>query len=48
MHYMCGDFTQPETYSQLGKLLMDPEARQKDTGNVLFYLAVVRAIFRAR
>ena len=45
MHYMCGDFTQPETYSQLGKLLMDPEVRQKDTGNVLFYLAVSERFF---
>ena len=45
MHYMRGDFMQPETYSQLGKLLMDPEVRQNDTANVLFYLAVADRFF---
>ena len=45
MHYMRGDFTQPETYSQLGKLLMDPGVRQSDTANVLFYLAVSERFF---
>src|SRR4029077_11883712 len=36
---------QPETYSQLGKLLMDPQVRQNDTANVLFYLAVADRFF---
>jgi len=45
MRYMRGDFTQPETYSQLGKLLMDPGERQTDTANVLFYLAVAERFF---
>jgi len=40
MHYMRGDFTQPETYRQLEKLLNDQFARQQGTANVLFYLAV--------
>ena len=25
MHYMCGDFTAPDTFSQLGKLLADQQ-----------------------
>ena len=45
MHYMRGDFMRPETYSQLGKLLMDPQVRQNDTANVLFYLAVADRFF---
>jgi glucose-6-phosphate 1-dehydrogenase len=45
MRYMRGDFTQPETYSQLGKLLMDPGERQTDNANVLFYLAVAERFF---
>ena len=45
MHYMRGDFMLPETYSQLGKLLMDPQVRQNDTTNVLFYLAVADQFF---
>src|SRR3954466_9780125 len=45
MHYMRGDFMQPETYSQLGKLLSDPKVRQNDTANVLFYLAVADRFF---
>ena len=45
MHYMRGDFMQPETYSQLGKLLVDPQVRQNDTANVLFYLAVADRFF---
>ena len=45
MHYLRGDFTQPETYSQLGKLLMDPGRRQTDTANALFYLAVAERFF---
>src|SRR5262249_26135226 len=38
MHYMCGDFMQPETYRQLEKLLLDQRGRQNGTANVLFYL----------
>jgi glucose-6-phosphate 1-dehydrogenase len=45
MRYMRGDFTQPDTYTQLGKLLMDPGERQTDTANVLFYLAVAERFF---
>jgi glucose-6-phosphate 1-dehydrogenase len=46
MHYLRGDFTQPETYDQLGKLLMDPGRRQTDTAaNALFYLAVAERFF---
>jgi glucose-6-phosphate 1-dehydrogenase len=40
MHYKRGDFTQPETYRQLEKLLTDQFAHQEGTANVLFYLAV--------
>ena len=45
MHYMRGDFTQPETFSQLGKLLADQQRRQNGTANVLFYLAVADRFF---
>ena len=45
MRYMRGDFLQPETYDQLGKLLTDPAAQQNKTANVLFYLAVAERFF---
>jgi len=45
MRYLRGDFTQPETYNQLGKLLMDPGRRQNDAANALFYLAVAERFF---
>ncbi len=45
MRYLRGDFTQPETYNQLGKLLMEPGRRQTDTANALFYLAVAERFF---
>src|SRR5258708_18694695 len=45
MHYMRGDFMQPETFSQLKKLLIDQRGRQNDAGNVLFYLAVGHLLF---
>jgi glucose-6-phosphate 1-dehydrogenase len=45
MHYMRGDFTQPETYSRLAKLLTDQCERQNGTANVLFYLAVADRFF---
>src|SRR5215813_3606665 len=45
MHYMRGDFLQPETYRQLEKLLLDQRGRQSGTANVLFYLAVADRFF---
>jgi glucose-6-phosphate 1-dehydrogenase len=45
MHYMRGDFTQPDTFSQLAKLLIDKRERQNGTANVLFYLAVADRFF---
>src|SRR5438552_1808873 len=45
MHYMRGDFMQPETFSQLKKQLIDQRGRQNDAGNVLFYLAVADRFF---
>ncbi len=45
MRYMRGDFTQPETYNELEKLLTDSGRRQIDAGNVLFYLAVAERFF---
>src|SRR5882672_6954928 len=45
MRYMRGDFTQPETYGQLGKLLMDSGKQPANTANVLFYLAVAERFF---
>src|SRR5262245_47417800 len=40
MHYMRGDFTQPETYRQLGELLTDQAGRPGGSATALFYLAV--------
>jgi glucose-6-phosphate 1-dehydrogenase len=40
MHYMRGDFTEPETFDRLGKLLTEKQKPQNGAGNVLFYLAV--------
>jgi len=45
MHYMRGDFTEPETFTQLGKLLADLGGQQNGAGNVLFYLAVADRFF---
>jgi glucose-6-phosphate 1-dehydrogenase len=45
MRYMCGDFTQLETFSRLGNLLIDRQERQHGTANVLFYLAVSERFF---
>src|SRR5262245_29663293 len=45
MHYMRGDFTQPDTFAQLAKLLADRQKRQNGTANVLFYLAVADRFF---
>jgi glucose-6-phosphate 1-dehydrogenase len=44
MHYMAGDFTQPETFSRLAKLLVE-QRQQSNTANVLFYLAVADRFF---
>jgi len=44
MHYMPGDFTQPETFSHLEKLLVE-QREQNKTANVLFYLAVADRFF---
>ena len=45
MQYMCGDFTQPEIFSRLEKLLTVQQTRQSGTGNVLFYLAIADRFF---
>ncbi len=45
MHYMRGDFTQPETFARLGKLIAEQQAGQGGSGNVLFYLAVSDRFF---
>ena len=45
MHYVRGDFTQPETYGRLEKLLTELRRQQKDTANVLFYLATTDRFF---
>jgi glucose-6-phosphate 1-dehydrogenase len=45
MHYMRGDFTQPDTFAELGKLLVDQQREQSGTANVLFYLAVAERFF---
>jgi glucose-6-phosphate 1-dehydrogenase len=44
VHYMPGDFTQPETFSHLEKLLAE-QREQINTANVLFYLAVAERFF---
>ena len=45
MHYMRGDFTEPETFRRLEKRLAEQQARQGGAGNVLFYLAVADRFF---
>src|SRR5262249_21087741 len=45
MHYMQGDFTEPETFGRLGKLLAEQSTQQDGAGNVLFYLAVADRFF---
>jgi glucose-6-phosphate 1-dehydrogenase len=44
MHYMPGDFTQPETFGRLEQLLAE-QREQNNTANVLFYLAVADRFF---
>jgi glucose-6-phosphate 1-dehydrogenase len=43
--HFAGDFTAPDTYSRLAKLLSDIEAKNQTGGNVLFYLAVAEQLF---
>src|SRR5215467_6332359 len=44
MHYMRGDFTQPETFRNLERLLAE-RRRQNNTANVCFYLAIADRFF---
>jgi glucose-6-phosphate 1-dehydrogenase len=44
MHYMTGDFTEPETFGRL-KTLLAKQQEQQNTGNVLFYLATADRFF---
>src|SRR6266446_6371018 len=46
VRYMQGDFTQPETFSDLKRLLAE-RRQQNNTANVLFYLAVADRFFGA-
>ncbi len=43
--HFAGDFTAPDTYTRLAKLLDEIEAKNKTGGNVLFYLAVAEQLF---
>src|SRR5215467_10937735 len=45
MHYLRGDFAQPETFSRLVMVLDEQRERQDNTANVLFYLAVADRFF---
>ena len=45
MHYMRGDFTQPETFSQLGEAADGSTGSRTIRRNVLFYLAVADRFF---
>jgi glucose-6-phosphate 1-dehydrogenase len=44
VRYLKGDFTQPETYSRLARIL-DERKQQDNVGNILFYLAVADRFF---
>jgi len=44
MQYMSADFTKPDTFTRLGKLLAE-HRKQTSTENVLFYLAVGERFF---
>jgi glucose-6-phosphate 1-dehydrogenase len=44
VRYLKGDFTQPETYSRLARIL-DERKPQDNVGNILFYLAVADRFF---
>jgi glucose-6-phosphate 1-dehydrogenase len=45
MHYIQGDFTEPEIYAQLKAKLEEIDAHEELGGNVLFYLAVPDRFF---
>jgi glucose-6-phosphate 1-dehydrogenase len=45
MHYLRGDFAQPETFSRLVMMLDQQREHQDNTANVLFYLAVADRFF---
>jgi glucose-6-phosphate 1-dehydrogenase len=45
MTYLQGDFTAPETYGRLAKLLAKPPGGPDKVGNALFYLAVADRFF---
>ena len=45
MHYLRGDFAQPETFSRLVMMLNEQREQQDNTANVLFYLAVADRFF---
>ena len=45
MHYLRGDFAQPETFSRLVMMLDQQCEHQDNTANVLFYLAVADRFF---
>ena len=44
MHYMRGDFTEPDTFSHLKRLLAE-RLEEINTANVLFYLATADRLF---
>src|SRR5690606_31894205 len=45
MHYLRGDFNDPDTYQSLGALLDKLHPRYGSEGNVLFYLATAPRFF---
>jgi glucose-6-phosphate 1-dehydrogenase len=45
MHYLRGDFAQPETFDRLVMMLDEQREQQDNTANVLFYLAVADRLF---
>ena len=45
MAYVTGDFTSPDLYASLGKVLSEVEKAHGTGGNVLFYLAVADRFF---
>ena len=45
MSYVTGDFTAPELYSEIGRVLAEVEKAHGTRGNVIFYLAVADRFF---
>jgi glucose-6-phosphate 1-dehydrogenase len=45
MHYLRGDFAQPETFDRLVMMLDEQREQQDNAANVLFYLAVADRLF---